>query len=461
MADINGLLNDPRFGQLSPVDQRKVLGRIDPAFNHLTDAQLSDFRQRMQPAPSASASAPGFWQELWDVNGQPLVNLAQQALHSPWQAAKGVVSGLWQGQAQQGHEAWQALTGQGNYAGMTPMERASSALGHGVATVLPVLGPAAAHAADNLGAGNWGAGAADVLSLAGQMYAPEAGEAVGRVPASAAEGMYRSALPFKRSLSLEDMKAATRYGLEEGLPRSEASLKALGSVAEPGTLLGDLERQVQTALDSGQRGSLPVDLTTAVKPLEDEIARASLDKTSEGRQYVQSLKQELQEWQQQYPSGLTVEQAQAAKRAMYDRISASQYADNSNAIPTASRIAKEQLARGLKDAVNERVPEVAALNERMGTAIDLRQALTDAAKQAPSNFRNQLTWALGGGSAMSLALGHEAAGVTGLIATAAKLALDSPAARSRIAIAFQRSPQVLRALGYAEQGSWAAAPHSQ
>jgi hypothetical protein len=65
----------------------------------------------------------------------------------------------------------------------------------------------------------------------------------------------RSALPFKRSLSLDDIKAASRYGLEEGLSRSESSLKALGSVSQPGSLLGDLEKQVQDAVHTGGRGN--------------------------------------------------------------------------------------------------------------------------------------------------------------------------------------------------------------
>jgi hypothetical protein len=276
--------------------------------------------------------------------------------------------------------------------------------------------------------------------------------------------MYRSAVPFKRSLSLDEMKAATRYGLEEGLPRSEASLQRLGSVSQPGTLLGDLESQIQGALDSGQRGAQQVDLGAVTQPLQDAIKRASSDRTIEGRAYVQSLQQELTEWQQQYPQGLTVQEAQAAKRSLYDRINDSAYSDSSTAIPGSAREAKMQLAAGLRDAVNAKVPEVAALNAQMHTAIDLRDALTDAAKANPSGAGSLLGWALAGGagaSASTLAhfsgAGAGGAGIAGLISTATAHALASPLVRSRLAIAFRGSPQVARALSRAEQGAWAAA----
>src|SRR5215472_10986341 len=56
MADINGLLADPRFGSLSPAQQKQVLGRIDPAFSNLSDADLQDFKSRMQATSAPSRS---------------------------------------------------------------------------------------------------------------------------------------------------------------------------------------------------------------------------------------------------------------------------------------------------------------------------------------------------------------------------------------------------------------------
>jgi hypothetical protein len=483
MADIKGLLGDPHFQQLDLATQRQVLGRVDPAFSNLSNDQLTEFRSKVgssQPSQQTTPQPqpdPGFFGELYNQNIAPLVQLGNQhaqaqlpddaswwdhiksaageAMMSPVhgaQTAWDLVKGAFSAQAQQGAQTWQALTGQGEFQGMSPMERASSGLGHGLAAALPVLGPMAARAGENFGSGRTGAGAADVVSLGAQMFGPEIGEAAAGPIRSAAEGLYRKGLPLKRSLSLDEMHGATRYGLEEGLPNSEASVNRLGSVDDPHTILGGLETQIQDQLAQLGRGSKQIDLATATKPLRDAIAKASHDTTTEGKAYAQTLRDELNSWTTSNQS-LTVQQAHMAKRSMYDRISASQYADNSSGIPSADLTVKEELARGLKDAVNEKVPEVAELNNRFSTAIDLKNALTDAAKSNPSSFRNQLTWALGGSSVTALSLGHEAAGVGGLIATAAKLAIDNPASASRIAIAFQRSPRVLRALGYGMQGA--------
>jgi hypothetical protein len=151
---------------------------IDPAFAGLSDAQLTDFKQRVQPTGLSAmgdqpAPSPGFLDELYQQNVQPLVNLGRTVLQNgPVTAAKNVATGLWQQQADQGKQTWDAIMGRGEFQGYSPLGRASEAVGHGLATALPVLGPMAAHAGDNYGAGNFGAGTADTLSLAAQPLGP-------------------------------------------------------------------------------------------------------------------------------------------------------------------------------------------------------------------------------------------------------------------------------------------------
>jgi hypothetical protein len=195
-----------------------------------------------------------------------------------------------------------------------------------------------------------------------------------------------------------------------------------------------------------QFSSQLISLDTALKPLRDEIDNSSVIKTKNGRQYVADLKNELTDWQKQYPNGLTVETAQATKRAMYKRISDRLYADNYGGITPADKAADILLAKGLKDAISEKVPEVDEPNNYMHTAIVLRDALDNAAKQNPG-FRSALAWALGE-AGFGLMSGHSEAGV---IAGATQLALSSPVFRSRLAQLFWRAPGVFYALGRAGQ----------
>jgi hypothetical protein len=180
MADVKGLLADPRFSKLSPADQKRALSMVDPAFAGLSDAQLTDFKQRVQPTGLGAmgdqpAPPPGFLDELYQQNIAPLVKLGRTVLQQgPLTAVKNVATGLWQQQADQGKQTWDALLGRGEFQGYSPLARTSEAVGHGLATALPVLGPMAAHAGDNFGAGNFGAGNADALSLAAQTLGPGA-----------------------------------------------------------------------------------------------------------------------------------------------------------------------------------------------------------------------------------------------------------------------------------------------
>ena len=66
-----------------------------------------------------------------------------------------------QPQVEQGEKAVQAARGEGEFAGIGPAGRANEAVGHGLAAVLPGVGPAAAEAGEKFGSGDISGGAAD------------------------------------------------------------------------------------------------------------------------------------------------------------------------------------------------------------------------------------------------------------------------------------------------------------
>src|SRR5271169_3580549 len=52
MADIRGLLSDPQFNALDAATQKQVLGRVDPAFASLSDADFQQFKTKVsRPTP--------------------------------------------------------------------------------------------------------------------------------------------------------------------------------------------------------------------------------------------------------------------------------------------------------------------------------------------------------------------------------------------------------------------------
>ena len=164
-----------------------------------------------------------------------------------------------------GSDVWSALTGAASQSVAQGKRAVTQAPGiaFNPATYLPGIGNDLLNLNQRVQSRDWGGAAADALSLGAQVAAPEIGEAAANPFASSAEGIYRGTLPLKKALSLEDMKAATQFGLAEGLPRSEASLARLGSVNEAGTYLGDLEKQVQDQLNAYGRANLPIDLKVA------------------------------------------------------------------------------------------------------------------------------------------------------------------------------------------------------
>lgn len=58
MADLKGLLSDPQFQQLTPGTQKQVLGRIDPGFGNLSDAEFTQFKQRLGVSPAQQPATP-------------------------------------------------------------------------------------------------------------------------------------------------------------------------------------------------------------------------------------------------------------------------------------------------------------------------------------------------------------------------------------------------------------------
>ena len=99
-----------------------------------------------------------------------------------------------EGALREGGKTLDAIRGTGEYAPQpgrsdyTPTERALSAAGHGLATVLPGIGPAAADAGEQIGSGDFAGGLGSSAALLTGAMLPEAGSQLAKVPAVRALG---------------------------------------------------------------------------------------------------------------------------------------------------------------------------------------------------------------------------------------------------------------------------------
>lgn len=286
---------------------------------------------------------------------------------------------------------------------------------------------------------------------------------------------YQTSLHLPKTMSLPDQEAAAKLGIQEALPvGSKASLRRLGDVKTQGTILGDLNKGVEDALNqavnpqpgltvAGQpanttAGQQKVNLRTVLQPIFNELQAAGKNELASSQRYQQGVLDEIEpqvrKWLNDPP---TVNEAHILKKRLYSELSDATYNDKDSPLPAATKNAKKLLAQGLMQAVNEKVPAVAGMNMQMHHAIDLQDALEQAVKSNPSSLGKTLMWALSGMVGGSAVTGNHLAGssIGALAGIAAHKALADPATASRLAILLHNYPGVMRALGEgAKNGVW-------
>lgn len=352
------------------------------------------------------------------------------------------------GQAQDGRkelgEAWKAFTDPGAAPSFgAALGSATLAvpdvLGHLISAV-PFVGHPVGHFLMNAVHGNAPGAIGDMVAMGG----PELLKSLGG--GAAAESLYRNAIPLGPSMSLDQMHRAAQFGLDQELPAGEKSIARIGNVSRPGTILNDLENQVNTHLRQSPAGAQPVNMNTVLRPVMDDIQEKLLDRTPEGQALAGKMIDEVSGWNKATPT-LTTLEAHQMKRAMTKSISESQYSDNSSSIPPAAKAVKQRIAQGLRQGVEENAPEVGPLHQQIQSGIQLSDALTDVAKKRPDVAKNAILWSLGlaSGEAATM-MGHSSMGMAGLLTLATHQALSNPVVGSRLALALHDVPAVTGAL---------------
>lgn len=345
------------------------------------------------------------------------------------------------------------------------------AFGHGMAAALPVVGPAAANAGETIGgeleygdpqhperatgvvrepqvARGIGQGIGLVVSSSPknivEPVATGVARAVGKIPIPerlTPEGLYQSSLrPSLAKKNLPKVETQVSTGLREGIPVSRKGLEQTRATID------DLNAEIADRL-RGKSDELGPTISPkhvasrvegvrqefdTVNPESDQAAISGskaefLRKHSYEAPYTK-IAPMVDEGEGFSPVGegsttvekpLTLSEAQSEKQRTYTQLR-KKYGE----LGSSTVEAQKNLARGLKEEIVKRVPELAGLNARDGALIELEGQLEKmVAREGNKNV-------------LGLVPATMAHNPFGFLAT---LMMDNPAIKSRVAIALDRA----------------------
>ncbi len=247
--------------------------------------------------------------------------------------------------------------------------------------------------------------------------------------------MYQSALRPPPGKGTEEIGRMVQGGLEEGVTVGEA-----GKAAAEGKWR-DLMDQVHTIIAADPKK--PIDRTRVLSGLDDIAKRWG---TGSGDPAFQKAVYDVKSnFMMRHPQ-LTGEQAQAAKKGIYEEIRL----QNKNAFtsegPNAlSTQAKQEIANGLKQELEAAYPGIKELNKKAGAMIELERAM-DRAVAREGNLRITPYFApVLAGIAAGANHGVEGAGlgavIGGLGTHLMRSVLEDPEVKSKLAIALAKASQ--------------------
>lgn len=309
------------------------------------------------------------------------------------------------------------------------MMDASSVLGGGGAALklagkVPGLAGAAKVGAALTAAGD----AVNPLTLAGKGVVA----AKNAIPAAVPQKMYQSALKMSTTLTPKERLARTKTGLEAGI------LPTPGGVEKVGKIITDLNDRVsKLILQNGSRGKIGVDVL--IDRLEDLKKQYSqFPDPAPYRKAIEKLQDALIDNQ---GNELTLSAAQKLKQNTYKEIKQA-YERNiksgQDALDTGAEATRRALASQLREEIQKLVPEVGALNAEESRFIGLQESIERAASRVANRD------IIGIGTPIAGVAGGVVTGspVGGLLTAAARMILDNPTVKAKMATVLARRSQM-------------------
>ncbi len=319
------------------------------------------------------------------------------ALRHPLDAAGLLAGGVREAHAEQGRQF--VAAGQRLGQAQTMRERliaASELAGRGAATLLPIIGPAAANVGETLGSGDIAGGLGEATGLIGSTFAPRAAAATKEgVAARIGPRLVRSAEQDIRE-ALAPTRHRTKVKTERILPEVRrrgitGNLEELRELTREN--VSKLDRQIGQTL--GRFANRPVDIQPVRQQLAGLKARTYRDISQPNgttqraihnpRKYAQI--ESVENLLNKYGNTMTVDQAHAVRKAWDDIVSKAGGFDEkagSGAFGVSlddwsEANVKRPLAGALRQELRKAVPEIRALNQEYGFWRDL-QDIVNATK---------------------------------------------------------------------------------
>lgn len=228
----------------------------------------------------------------------------------------------------------------------------------------------------------------------------------------AAQKLYQSAL--KPSTTLSDIERAKilSTGLREGIPVNTAGAVKLGKE------LDELNTKIGHVIEQGKKGGDVVETATIVKYLNDVKKRVG--QTINGKSRLDEIAVIEDNFLKQYGETIHTDIAQQIKKNTYQVLRKSYGELKSTAIE-----AEKTMARGIKEELVKKYPELSDLNARDSALINLDKAL----EKAVSRINNRDV----------VGLGTTVAGSANPFLGVFKAIIDNPTIKSKIGIALQKA----------------------
>lgn len=312
---------------------------------------------------------------------------------------------------------------------------------HDIASVVPVVGPMAADIVQRYVSGDKSGAATDVATaVAGPKVAEGVlggaakvgSNAISKVAPDLAERLYQSALKPSTTIPLTKRAEIVRTGLDSGIPISQTGAEKLSG------LISDLNDTISGKIKAGAQAGQTVDpalIATRTGPLKARFAN-QVNPTSD----LQTIDSATQEFLQNNPNKIPVDQAQALKQGTYQQLKGRAYGE----LKGATIEAQKALARGIKEELETQFPEIKGLNAQEAKFYNLDSVLEKALNRIGNH---QL---MGIGTPIAAGAGAAVGGGPGAIAAATmKAVLDNPVVKSRLAIALNKAGRGKISLGMA------------
>lgn len=268
--------------------------------------------------------------------------------------------------------------------------------------------------------------------------------------------LYGRALKPSTKMRVPDRDKLIQTGLDERIPVSREGYEKTTGLTD--SLNDEINQKVQSA--SAAQGPVIDPVSVANRTMD---AQRKFSKQVNPTADVAAVQNSRNEFLAKHSSPgtnnapptvnpMTIAEAQAEKQGTYQQLR-KKYGE----LGSADTEAQKALARGLKEEIVSRVPELQQLNERDSALIGLEQALAkyvgreenkNSVGLIPSILLGTMT-----GGAIHGAEGAAAGGAVSGIARLAALAIDNPEIKSKLAIAMTRVAKSAAGKGIAKAAS--------